>query len=295
MKCIPTIGAAIGGSGSLSGAEQAPDFLKNSLLLKEFPFSLDFKDIVRRKGTASGLEALGDVAEFSKELAQVVFQFIHDASIQEQPVCPLILAGDHSSAIGTWSGVAKTLDEGEHMGILWVDAHMDSHTPKTSHSGNIHGMPLATLLGYGDERLTNVVFENPKLLPEHTVVIGARSFESEEKQFLDAIGVKIFYADEILDRGLELVFDEALERVREGTIGYGISFDLDSLDPAYIGGVGTPVSNGLSLPECCAVLKIIDKQDLMAFELVEFNPNLDPDQSTQMALWEVVQSVFMND
>ncbi|MDQ3261644.1 MAG: arginase family protein, partial [Pseudomonadota bacterium] len=136
---------------------------------------------------------------------------------------PIVLGGDHSCAIGSWRGVAETLG-GKPLGLIWIDAHLDSHTPETSHSGALHGMPLACLLGVGPEQLTN---STQVLQPQHVAVIGVRSFEPEEHALIMGLGVRVFFMDEITRRGLNDVMQEALTIVQSGTAGFGISLDLD--------------------------------------------------------------------
>lgn len=175
------------------------------------------------------------VADIGRQLADRVGQHLQNGNF------PLVVGGDHSCAIGSWSGVKRILGGQARLGLIWIDAHMDSHTFSSSPSLNIHGMPLACLLGYGDRRLTGIAGAGAKLLPEDVCLIGVRSFESEEAALLKKLGVRIFFMDEIRQRGLHEIFDEALRLVRRYSAGYGISIDLDVLDPEEESGVGTPV------------------------------------------------------
>lgn len=201
----------------------------------------------------------------------------------------ITLGGDHSCAIGTWSGVSQAVSPKGNLGLIWIDAHMDSHIPETSPSGNIHGMPLAALLGYGDSQLTQLLKPAPQLLPEHVCLIGIRSFESGEADLLKKLGVRIFYMEEVRDRGLQAVFTEALSIVEKNTIGFGISIDLDGLDPKDAPGVGTPVAKGLSLSDLCLSLATIqDKQNFLGAEITEFNPHHDENHKTEKAIYELI-------
>jgi arginase len=157
-----------------------------------------------------------------------------------------VIGGDHSSAIGTWSGAYHALNKQGDMGLIWIDAHMDSHTPETSPTGNIHGMPLAALLGYGDPAFVNILDAQPKLKPEHLCLIGIRSFEEGEEELLKKLNVRIFYIEEVKERGLNVVMQEALKIASHGTIGFGISIDIDGIDPIDAPGTGTDVPNGIS-------------------------------------------------
>ena len=138
------------------------------------------------------------------------------------PILPLVLGGDHSIAMGTWRGVANAVDG--KLGLLWIDAHLDAHTPETSHSGKLHGMPLAALLGQTGDALCE---PGAALAPEHVCVVGVRSFEPEEAALASALGVRIYTIAEIERRGLGEVLREAAARVQTGTAAYGITRDLD--------------------------------------------------------------------
>jgi arginase len=187
---------------------------------------------------------------------------------------PCIVGGDHSCAGGTWTGVARML-QGE-LGLVWVDAHMDSHTRGTSHTGRLHGMPLAWLLGQEDESLYGLAAG--VVDPEHVALIGVRSYEPEEKERLDRLGVRVFHIEEVRRRGLDAVFADALAIATTGTAGFGVSIDLDAVTPEEAPGVGTPVPDGIAGAELARVLRVLgSRPDLLAVELVEYLPRLDPD------------------
>lgn len=199
------------------------------------------------------------------------------------------LGGDHSCAIGTWGGASQAFSSQGKLGLIWIDAHMDSHTQETSPSGNIHGMPLAVLLGYGNSQLTQLFKPPTQLLPEHVCLIGIRSFESGEANLLKQLGVRIFYVEEVRKRGLAAVFTEALSIVEKNTVGFGISIDLDGLDPEDAPGVGTPVAEGLSLSDLCVSLASIkDKQNFLGAEITEFNPHHDKNHKTEKAIYQLI-------
>lgn len=187
----------------------------------------------------------------------------------------------------------RSLDSGQRLGLVWIDAHMDSHTLQSSPSQNIHGMPLACLLGHGDPRLIGIAPVGAKLLPADVCLIGVRSFEAAEAALLRALGVRVYFIDEVRRRGLPEVFAEALRRVREGTAGYGISIDLDALDPAEGPGVGTPVSGGLARAELTAALALADGDErLLALEIVEYNPYRDEGFVTARAIHDLCRSLM---
>lgn len=204
----------------------------------------------------------------------------------------IVIGGDHSSAIGTWSGVYEALHTKGHIGLIWIDAHMDSHTPETSPSGNIHGMPLATLFGYGNSALTDLIRPTPKLLPQQVCLIGVRSFESGEAELLHNLGVRIFKMEEIKQRSLATVFQEALFIVQKNTVGFGLSIDLDGLDPQEVPAVGTPAADGLSTTELCQLLSTTsDNPNFMGAEIVEFNPHHDEEHKTEKVLYDLIQAM----
>jgi arginase len=191
---------------------------------------------------------------------------------------PCVLGGDHSCAGGTWSGVARTLSDkgGGPLGLIWVDAHMDSHTPRTSHSGRLHGMPLAWLLGQDDDPLYGLA--SGVLEPRHVCLVGVRSFEPEEDERLARLGVRVFMIDEVRGRGAQAVLEEALAIATAGTSVFGISIDLDVVTPEEAPGVGTPVAGGLGGTELASALQQIGgRRELAAVELVEYCPRLDPE------------------
>ncbi|MBI5793053.1 MAG: arginase [Rhodocyclales bacterium] len=206
---------------------------------------------------------------------------------------PLVIGGDHSCAIGTWSGMRRSLEAGRRLGLVWVDAHMDSHTLESSPSHNVHGMPLACLLGHGDPRLTGIDPAGAKLLPADVCLIGVRSFEAAEAALLRELGVRVYFMDEVRRRGLPEVFGEALQRVARDTAGYGISIDLDALDPAEGPGVGTPVGGGLARAELAAALALADGDErLLALEIVEYNPYRDEGFVTARAIHDLCRSLI---
>src|SRR6266581_3232338 len=158
---------------------------------------------------------------------------------------PCVLGGDHSCAGGTWSGVARTLHErgGGSLGLIWVDAHMDSHTPRTSHSGRLHGMPLAWLLGQDDDPLYGLA--SGVLQPRHVCLVGVRSYEPEESERLARLGVRVYLMEEVRQRGLRRALDDALRIASQDTAGFGISIDLDVVTPEDAPGVAVPAEGGL--------------------------------------------------
>jgi arginase len=217
---------------------------------------------------ADGASVTGRIAELCRNLADEV------ALALRADEFPVVIGGDHSVAIGTWSGVAHAL--AKPIGLLWIDAHLDSHTAETSYSGAIHGMPLACLLGRGDKRLLNIGIEGAQISPAHTVVLGPRSYEPEELEFLQRMQVRIIDSDEILRRGFADCLDDAIDIVAGAPAGFGVTVDLDAIDPQLAPGVGSPEPDGLVVHDVVeAMRRIGGMPGLKALEIVEYNPDRD--------------------
>ena len=203
---------------------------------------------------------------------------------------PFVLGGDHSIAVGTWSAVKNHINQ--DFGLIWLDAHLDAHTPQTSPSQARHGMPLAALMGYGDSELVTLGSELPKLKPENLVIIGARSFEEGEHELLKRLNVRIMYSDEVNARGFEACFKEALEIATSNNKPFGISFDIDGFDASLVPGTGTPEPNGFDEDSVLkSMANILNHDKLIAFELVEYNPALDQDNKTLKLIWKLVSTL----
>jgi arginase len=217
---------------------------------------------------ARGGDFLPTIAEVCADLAQRT-----EASVAARHV-PLVLGGDHSLAAGSVAGAANALRaRGESLGLIWVDAHGDINTPETSPSGNVHGMPLAHLLGHGDARL---MFGTPSVRAHQTALVGIRDLDPGERAHLRAYGVHVFTMHDVDRRGLSAVMDEANALVSVGTAGTWVSYDVDALDPRDAPGVGTPVSGGFSWREAHLVMELVAESGrLVGLDLVEVNPILD--------------------
>lgn len=226
---------------------------------------------------------LNAIEGFSERLSGAV------AQVLRQNQQPLVLGGDHSCAVGTWSAVADHLRPQGALGLIWIDAHLDAHTPDTSDSQAPHGMPVAALLGHGSAGMTDLFGWRHKLQPQHLVIIGARSYEPAEKALLDRLGVRVMFMPEVLERGFATCFDEARTRVQAGTAGWGISFDLDGLDPRDAPGTGTPVEQGIRLADALQVLAGCSQDPrFVALELTEYNPLRDFGGQTAQAATDLV-------
>ena len=223
----------------------------------------------------SNLKHLNVVADVNRKLCEEVSAAMSEGNF------PLVIGGDHSIAIGTISGV---LQHKKNLGVIWFDAHGDINTPGTSPSGNIHGMPVAVLLGMGDEALTSIGGKDSVLKKENIVYIGSRDLDSGERKAMKELGIKVFTMYEIDDMGIKKVMEEAIRIAGEGTDGIHVSFDLDVLDPEVAPGTGTKVPGGMGYRGAHYALELIAKTEkLVSAEFVEVNPLLDHENMTAKA------------
>lgn len=246
-----------------------------------------WRRVLRPLVEESGIGAVKQVAALAGRLALEVRDSMATGHL------PVVFGGDHSSAIGTWSGARASLPAGARLGLVWVDAHMDSHTFRTSPSRALHGMPLACLLGRGPSTLVDVAGPGPTLSPEDVCLIGVRSFEQGEARLLDRLGVRIFFMQEVRARGFAAVFHDAWQIANHATAACGISIDLDALDPEEEPGVGSPATGGIHLAELLPALRGIGSSSrLCAIEIAEFNPHADRRDATARAIRELCEVVL---
>jgi len=208
---------------------------------------------------------------------------------------PLVLGGDHSIAAGTVSGVADFYRSREQkIGLIWIDAHSDINTPETSPSGNVHGMPMAALLGLGPDSLAGIFGYSPKISAENSVLIGIRSVDAAERENIRRAGVgRVFTMREIDERGMRAVMEEALRVAGQDTAGYHVSLDMDWIDPEDAPGVGTPLRGGSTYREAHLAMEILaDHGRMLSFEMVEVNPILDEHNRTAELAVELACSAF---
>lgn len=206
----------------------------------------------------------------------------------------LVVEGDHSSAMGTWSGVLDSMPSNESLGLIWLDAHMDAHTFNTSPSGNIHGMPIAALLGTEDARLKQLYPGKRYLNPENLILIGLRSYEAEEQALLDSLGVKYYELSSIqAEGGLNSILEQSVQHLSERCSKIGLSIDLDVLDPRDAPGVATSVPKGIRGTSLInALKKALKKTQLCGLEISEYVPEKDPDGRTLKLLGRLVDTTY---
>lgn len=228
------------------------------------------------------------IAGTCRKQAEWVMKTLEDGAF------PLVLGGDHSIAVGTVSGVSEFYRRQEKkIGLIWLDAHGDFNTPETTPSGNIHGMPLACLLGNGPKELTQIFNVAPNVEAGHTVLVGVHDLDEQEKTLLRASRVKVFTMRDIDERGMRSVVEEAIAIATNGTEGFCCSLDMDFIDAAWAPGVGTPVRGGATYREAHLALELIcDSQSLLSLEVVEVNPVLDEHNRTAELAVELIQSAM---
>ena len=212
-----------------------------------------------------------DIAEVCRRVKAAAYEALDAGAL------PLVLGGDHSLAAGSVAASAAWVRNvsAYPMGLIWVDAHGDMNTPGTSESGNVHGMPLAALLGQEPRELA-AIGGGASVSPQHVVLVGVRNLDGREKDQIRAAGVHVFTMKDIDRDGMARVAERAIAAASEGTGGIHVSFDLDACDPSIAPGVGTPVRGGLGYREAHLLMELVaDSKRLVALDLVEVNPTLD--------------------
>jgi arginase len=231
---------------------------------------------------------VGEITEACKDLGEAV-----QKSLQEG-MLPLVLGGDHSIAAGSVSGVAAHYHkEKKQIGCIWLDAHSDMNAPETSPSGNVHGMPLAAILGYGVPELQDLFDYKPKIEAQNVVLVGVRDLDAHEKKFIKKMGVRAFTMREIDERGMREVMADALKFAMDDTDGIAVSLDMDFVDPSDAPGVGTPVRGGVTYREAHLAMEMIaDSDSMVSMEIVEINPVIDEHNRTALLGVELVLSAL---
>lgn len=288
MRKLRIIGAASGVGAEDPGCAKGPWALHRSHAFHDIAHhhGVDWRETLYPRPGHGG-SALAQVHDLCERLATDVGEALRAGAF------PVVVGGDHSVAIGTWSGVRAALGVAGAPGLLWLDAHMDSHTKETSYTGNLHGMPLACLLGLGDKRLVAVGGPGPKLDPHHTVLLGVRSYEPEEAELLTRLGVRVIDGAEVERLGFGAAFDAALAIVRRAKGGFGISVDLDVFEPEQAPGVGTPEPCGLPIEPVLAGLDRLQREaGLLAMEITEYNPDRDKGGRTAALVARLVATLL---
>ncbi|WP_227937578.1 arginase [Alkalihalobacillus deserti] len=293
IKHVSIVGVPMDLGQLRRGVDMGPSALRYAGLIEEIErLGYNVKDggdlVIEREATSpseSGkLVNLNEVVSVNSELHKKV------DGIHEDGVFPLILGGDHSVSIGSIAGIAKHYN---NLGVIWYDAHPDLNTIETSPSGNIHGMPLAVNLGIGHPSLVNIGGYAPKIKPENLVIIGARSIDEGEREFILEKGIKVYTMHEIDRLGMTTVIEETIAYLAEKTDGVHLSLDLDGVDPIYAPGVGTPVMGGITYRETHLALEMLAEAEIVtSADCVEINPILDNKNQTAEIATALISSLL---
>jgi arginase len=292
---IAVIGAPLDLGAGRRGVDMGPSAIRMANLNRRLSSlgyvveDLGNVEVVQAETAAEGrsqAKYLPEIAATCSHLAAAVGQALQRGSL------PLALGGDHSIAVGTASGVSRFFrEEGQNIGIIWLDAHADMNTPDTSPSGNVHGMPLACVVGMGPLELTHLYGYAPKVSPRNAVIVGLRDVDQLEKPHVRDSGVRAFTMRDIDERGLRSVMDEAIRFACDGTAGFILSLDMDFVDPRDAPGVGTAVRGGVTYREAHLAMEMIcDSGKMVAMEVVEVNPVIDEANRTGDLAVELVMS-----
>ncbi len=297
MQPVHVIGVSLDLGGNRRGVDMGPSAFRIAGLTERLhALGVTVTDDGDLVAPIPEVKSFGDPGKkYIREIARVCEKLYKTAlAALERGGLPLVLGGDHSVASGS---VAATADyvrrEGKPLGLIWVDAHGDMNTPSTSGSGNVHGMPLASLLGPEPAELARIGGFSPKVLPEHTALIGIRNLDAREKELVRDSHVRVFTMTDIDRAGIAAVVEQALATAGSGTAGIHVSFDLDVCDPSIAPGVGTPVKGGLDYREAHMVMEMIAESGLLrALDLVEVNPILDDRNTTAILGVELALSAL---
>jgi len=297
MRPVHIIGVSLDLGGNRRGVDMGPSAFRIAGLGERLTALgvpvVDAGDLV---APIPETKSFGDPQKrYIREIARVC-ERLYKASLSafEKGGLPLVLGGDHSLAAGSVAATAEFVRrDNKPLGLIWVDAHGDMNIPSSSGSGNVHGMPLASLLGPEPPELSRIGGFSPKVLPEHTVLIGIRNLDEREKQIVRDAKVHVFTMKDIDRSGIAAVTEQALAIAGKGTGGVHVSFDLDVCDPTIAPGVGTPVKGGLDYREAHMVMEIVADSGLMrALDLVEVNPILDDRNITAILGVELASSAL---
>lgn len=288
-RSVQLVGVASGCGAPDTGCEAGADTLREmhlSARLRARGTRARWTPVIRppARETADSLAAVRSVCV---RLARRVERIVGEGDL------PIVVGGDHTCAIGTWKGVARALQQRGRVGLLWIDAHMDAHTPQTSESGMLHGMPVACLLGYGYPALTSIA-DGVRLDPACVCLYGVRSFEEGEAALLERLGVRVFFMHEIVQRGVRETLSEAMAIVAGASGGFGITLDLDAIDPGDAPGVGTPAAGGMRAADLLSALALNGAHgNLVGIEIVEYNPYRDRQAATAGLVADALEAMLL--
>ena len=279
------------------GVEKGPDILRENNLNEIFKknhyindlgnIDVDYIESKDKFLENNKLKYLTQVVDANNRLANKVYEALTNNTL------PFVIGGDHSLALGSLAGSSKY--HGNDLAVIWIDAHGDINTEETSPSGNIHGMPLASSMGIGYEKLTSIFFDDFKVKPENVFILACRDLDQGEIELIDKLSINVWTISDIQSKGIDTVISELLLMIKEKDIkNIHLSYDIDCLDPSYVPGTGTPVENGLTFKESEKLLSAILGTTLVkSIDFVEYNPDLDLNSKTLETCTELL-NVFSN-
>jgi len=295
MPAVTLIGAPTDVGASVLGASMGPDALRIAGIVRALrALELQVHDLGNLSGPGNpqaapsgGFRHLAEVTAWNQAV------FAATLATLEAGQLPLLMGGDHCLAIGSISAVAQHCSAvGKRLKVLWFDAHADANTPASSPSGNLHGMPVACLLGHGPAELMALAGAAPALQARQLTLIGVRSVDATEKRFVNAQGIEVYDMRSIDELGMRAVIQAALADVDENTHLH-LSFDMDGLDPAVAPGVGTPVRGGPTYRETQLFMEMLaDSGALGSVDIMELNPALDLRNQTAELAVDLLESLF---
>ena len=297
MKPVHVIGVPLDLGGGRRGVDMGPSAVRIAGLADQLA-SLGFT-VIDKGDLPAPIPETKRPADLKKKYIRdiaKVCQRLYDVSLKslEEGALPLVLGGDHSLAAGSVAASAAWVRRTQQkpVGLIWVDAHGDMNTPATTSSGNVHGMPLAALLGQEPAELASIGF-SPSVLPQHTVLVGVRNLDEQEKAQIRESSVHVFTMKDIDRDGIAKIAERAIALASDGTGGIHVSFDLDVCDPSFAPGVGTPVKGGFDYREAHMIMEMVaDSRRLVALDLVEVNPTLDIRNTTAEFATELALSAL---
>lgn len=293
---IHLIGAAQTAGCGRNGAQYGPKALREEGLIDRLKnLGVTIKDIGDGYNNESipgdkksRLKNIEQITEFSQRLSEVVYEGLESGKF------PLVIGGDHSLGIGSVCGASKFFGA-DNLCVIWVDAHTDINTQDTSPTGNVHGMSLASLLGYGEEALANICGETPKIKPQNIIYIGSRDIDAGEKEIIEREGISVFSMKEIVTEGVDAVICRLQERLQTLSVSnIYLSIDIDVIDPKLAPGTGVPVPDGMTPKQLYKFIDIIAQtKKIKGAELVEVNPLIDSsDKKTTKLAIEIVENLM---
>ncbi len=269
-KKITIIASCLGWGSGVESAEQGPLDLLNAGLADRLQAEVTVLNVIpsMNDGALPPAEIESCIVKHTSLVSDAVCAAISDGKF------PVVIGGDHTTAIGLYSGMARACGQ---VGVVWMDTHPDLNTPETTPSGNMHGMVLAGVLGRGSEAMVHAT-QDCKTIDTHVAMVGVRSIDSGEQRWLDEGNINCMKMSQVRDRGLDVCLADAVDTANQAESGYGLTIDLDVIDPTQAPYVATAVDGGINAEELAFVLKSLPRSErLLGMEVTEFTPRNEQD------------------